>query len=91
YVGPRVSRWNELPVTEITTSPSGKTLVDFGQNLVGWIRVSVEGPAGTEITIRHAEVLEGGELGTRPLRSALATDRFILSGGTDVFEPTFTF
>ncbi|MFF1877849.1 family 78 glycoside hydrolase catalytic domain [Leifsonia sp. NPDC058230] len=91
YIGPRVIRWNELPVTEITTSPSGKTLVDFGQNLVGWVRVRVQGPEGAEVSIKHAEVLEGGELGTRPLRSALATDRYILSGGEDVFEPTFTF
>jgi alpha-L-rhamnosidase len=91
YVGPRTVRWNELQVKEITTSPSGKTLVDFGQNLVGWVRVTVAGPAGAEVAIRHAEVLERGELGTRPLRTALATDRFILSGGRDVFEPTFTF
>jgi alpha-L-rhamnosidase len=91
YVGPRVTRWNELAVKEITTSPSGKTLVDFGQNLVGWIRVTVQGPEGSEVSIKHAEVLEHGELGTRPLRTALATDRYILSGGDDVFEPTFTF
>jgi alpha-L-rhamnosidase len=43
------------------------------------------------VTLRHAEVLEHGELGTRPLRSARATDRFILSGGEDRFEPTLTF
>jgi alpha-L-rhamnosidase len=91
YVGPRTVRWKELPVKEITTSPSGKTLVDFGQNLVGWVRVTVQGPAGAEISMRHAEVLERGELGTRPLRTALATDRFILSGDQDEFEPTFTF
>ena len=90
-VGPGVARWNELPVTELTTSPAGKTLVDFGQNLVGWVRLTVQGPAGTEITVRHAEVLENGELGTRPLRTALATDRYILSGDQDTFEPTFTF
>lgn len=91
YIGPGVSSWNELPVKEITTSPSGKTLIDFGQNLVGWIRVSVQGQEGTTVTIRHAEVLEHGELGTRPLRTALATDQYILSGRADVFEPTFTF
>ncbi|KQR50913.1 alpha-L-rhamnosidase [Leifsonia sp. Leaf336] len=91
YIGPSVKRWASLPVQEISTSPSGKTLVDFGQNLVGWIKVRVQGPAGTEVTIRHAEVLEHGELGVRPLRSAKATDRYILSGGTDEFEPTFTF
>ena len=91
YIGPHVKRWNELPVAEVMTSPSGKTLLDFGQNLVGWLRLRVQGPVGTEITVRHAEVLEHGELGTRPLRSAQATDRFILSGGEDEFEPTFTF
>lgn len=91
YVGPAVSRWAALPVQEICTSPSGKTLVDFGQNLVGWIKVRVQGEAGTEVVIRHAEVLEHGELGVRPLRSAKATDRYILSGGVDEFEPTFTF
>ena len=36
-------------------------------------------------------MLEHDELGVRPLRKAQATDRFILSGGEDVFEPTFTF
>ncbi len=36
-------------------------------------------------------MLEHDELGVRPLRTAEATDRFILSGGEDVFEPTFTF
>ncbi|MHA7984530.1 alpha-L-rhamnosidase [Rathayibacter sp. CAU 1779] len=91
YIGPHVTRWNELPVSEIVTTPSGKTVLDFGQNLVGWLRVRIKGPAGTEITVRHAEVLEHGELGTRPLRTAQATDRFILSGGDDEFEPTFTF
>ncbi|WP_431279933.1 family 78 glycoside hydrolase catalytic domain [Leifsonia poae] len=88
---PEVKRWDELPVQKIWTSPSGKTLVDFGQNLVGWVRVRVSGAAGTEVVLRHAEVLENGELGIRPLRTAQATDRFILSGGDDVFEPTFTF
>lgn len=91
YIAPPVRRQFERPPQEVLTSPSGRTIVDFGQNLVGWVRTSVRGPAGTEITLRHAEVLENGELGTRPLKSAAATDRFILSGGDDVFEPTFTF
>jgi alpha-L-rhamnosidase len=91
YIGPTVTRQEELRPIKIWTSPAGKTLVDFGQNLVGWVRFRVQGPTGTTITLRHAEVLENEELGTRPLRSAKATDRFILSGGDDVFEPTFTF
>ena len=91
YVGPPVVRHETLRPTEIWTSPAGRTLVDFGQNLVGWLRVRVRGEAGQQVTIRHAEVLEHDELGVRPLRSAEATDRFVLSGGDDVFEPTLTF
>ena len=88
---PPVRRVGERAVERVWTSPAGKTLIDFGQNLVGFVRVHVTGPAGAEVVLRHAEVLEHGELGTRPLRRAQATDRFILSGGDDVFEPTLTF
>ncbi|MBW9121867.1 family 78 glycoside hydrolase catalytic domain [Microbacterium trichothecenolyticum] len=88
---PPVRRLGERAVERVWTSPSGRTLVDFGQNLVGFVRVRVSGPAGSEVVLRHAEVLEGGELGTRPLRRAEATDRFVLSGGDDMFEPTLTF
>lgn len=91
YIGPPVRRQEELQSIKIWTSPAGKTLVDFGQNLVGWVQLRVRGPAGTTITVRHAEVLEHDELGTRPLRTAEATDHFILSGKDDAFEPTFTF
>ncbi|MEQ7009000.1 family 78 glycoside hydrolase catalytic domain [Actinopolymorpha sp. B17G11] len=91
YVGPPVKRHEVLAPVKVWSSPSGRTLVDFGQNLVGWLRFTVRGPRGAEIRIRHAEVLEDGELGVRPLRDAQATDRFILSGGEDFFEPTMTF
>ncbi|RZS91138.1 alpha-L-rhamnosidase [Motilibacter rhizosphaerae] len=91
YVGPPVRRQETLAPTRVWTSPAGNTLFDFGQNLVGWLRLEVRGSAGTEIAVRHAEVLENGELAVRPLRSAQATDRYVLSGELDVFEPTLTF
>jgi alpha-L-rhamnosidase len=90
-VGPLVRRQERLAPLRIWRSPSGRTLVDFGQNLVGWVRVRVSGQAGTVVTVRHAEVLEHDELGIRPLRAAAATDRYTLSGGEDEFEPTYTF
>jgi alpha-L-rhamnosidase len=91
-VAPPVRRFERLPVREVITSPSGRTLLDFGQNLVGRLRLEVAGPAGTVITLRHAEVLEHGELGTRPLRGAVATDRYTLrGGGVETWEPEFTF
>ncbi|GAA1489797.1 family 78 glycoside hydrolase catalytic domain [Brachybacterium sacelli] len=90
---PLITRHETRHPEQIWTSPSGATLLDFGQNLVGWLRFTVTGPAGAEITLRHAEVLEHEELGTRPLRSAKATDHVILAGhdAGETFEPTFTF
>ncbi|MCP2031091.1 alpha-L-rhamnosidase [Okibacterium sp. HSC-33S16] len=90
--GPPVRRIESLRPLEIITSPSGATLVDFGQNLVGRLRVRIPAaPAGHVVRFRHAEVLEHGELGTRPLRAARATDAIILDGHAVEWEPEFTF
>ncbi len=91
YLGPPVRRQELLRPLRVWATPAGHHLVDFGQNLVGWVRCRATGPAGSTITVRHAEVLQDGELATRPLRSAQATDRFVLSGDPDRFEPTMTF
>lgn len=90
-LGPPVRRQQELRPISMTAMSGDRVLVDFGQNLVGWVRLAVRGRPGEVVTLRHAEVLEDGEPSIRPLRSALATDRYTLSGGDDVFEPTFTF
>jgi alpha-L-rhamnosidase len=91
--GPPVRITEVVPAASVTTSPSGKTLVDFGQNLVGWVRLRVrDAGAGDEVVVRHAEVLEGGELGVRPLRTAKATDSYLLAGPDEVvLEPSLTF
>lgn len=65
--GPPVCRIEEIAPVAITKSPSGRTIIDFGQNLVGWLRIRVQGRIGQTITLRHAEVLEHGELGTLSL------------------------
>ncbi|NUT29909.1 MAG: family 78 glycoside hydrolase catalytic domain [Streptomyces sp.] len=89
---PPVRVIERLPVERVLTTPSGKTILDFGQNLVGRVRIRVRGERGHTVTLRHAEVLEHGELGTRPLRNAAATDRYLLSGaGEEVWEPKWTF
>ncbi|KAH7204567.1 bacterial alpha-L-rhamnosidase-domain-containing protein [Fusarium oxysporum] len=79
------------PILKIDT-PSGKLVLDFGQNLVGYLRIRVNGSRGHKITLYHAEVLENGELGTRPLRHCEAKDTYTLRGeGEEVYEPRFTF
>ncbi len=95
----RVTR--ELEARSIQEPKPGVYVIDFGQNLAGFCRVKLMGPAGTTVTLRHAEVLEpdgmiyrdnlrmkalGGELGARQ------EDQFILRGeSVEVYEPRFTY
>ncbi|HEY0952953.1 alpha-L-rhamnosidase [Nocardioides sp.] len=89
--GPPVRCTEEVAPVRVWRSPSGATLLDFGQNLVGRLRITVEGEAGHTVTLRHAEVLQDGELCTRPLRFADATDTYTLAGGgPETWEPRFT-
>lgn len=88
---PPVRELEVLAPTALLDRP-GAVIADFGRNLVGWVRLRVTAPTGTTVTIRHAEVLDGDELSIRPLRSAKATDRYVLAGVTgELLEPNFTY
>src|ERR1700677_137162 len=90
--GPPVRCTEEVPVAKVLTSPSGRQILDFGQNLVGRLRIRLRGERGSVVTMRTAEVLQGGEIYTRTLRSAQSTDTYILAGGeVEEWEPRFTF
>ncbi len=90
---PPVRKIQELKPVDIFTTPEGDTVADMGQNLVGWVRLNVEGEAGTEVTLKHAEVLDkDGNFYTANLRAADQKATYILKGeGEEVYEPTFTF
>lgn len=90
-IAPPVRRIETLPVVDVITTPSGGQILDFGQNLVGRLRIRARGSAGDRLIIRHAEVVEDGELSLRPLRNAAATATFDLSGSDDVLESRFSF
>lgn len=76
----------------ITEPRPGVFVVDTGQNLAGWIRVTVDGAAGEEVRFRYAESLyPDGTVNQENLRSALAVDRLIMDGeGARTWEPTMT-
>ena len=80
------------PVKFITT-PKGEHVIDFGQNLVGFVQVKVSGKAGDSIILHHAEVLDkAGNFYTDNLRAAKQQDIYVLSGkGEEAFHPHFTF
>jgi alpha-L-rhamnosidase len=87
----RVTR--EQKAMHVVRKGPRRFIVDFGQNLVGRVRLTVRGgEAGQSIVVRHAEVLADGELYTENLRRAEATDVYVTGGAeAEVFEPRFTF
>lgn len=89
--GPPVRVTEEIRPVRISRDAAGCQVVDFGQNLPGWVRLRAEVPAGTQIRVRHAEVLNpDGSLYTANLRTARQTDEYIAAGGPETFEPRFT-
>ena len=88
-----VKKIQELHPIKIFKTPKGLLVADFGQNMVGWVRLKVKGAAGTTVTIKHAEVLDKyGDFYTDNLRSATATAKYILKGGEEeTYEPRFSF
>ena len=91
--GPPVREIQEIKPVKVIKTPEGDTVLDMGQNMVGWLRFHVTAPAGTTITLRHAEVLDkNGNLYTANLRAAKQTIRYTTKGqGVETFEPHFTF
>jgi alpha-L-rhamnosidase len=89
--GPPVRCTQEVAPASVMPRDDGSYLLDFGQNLAGRLAITVTGPPGSRVTLRHAEVVIDGDLATRPLRQARATDEYILRGdGTERWEPRFT-
>ncbi len=84
----------EVAPVKVFTSPAGKTLIDFGQNLVGVLRVkNLALAAGTNVTLYHGEVVDkDGELARTPLRQAECRDVIIGSGAPLAeWQPSYTF
>src|SRR5215831_17670718 len=80
--GPPVRKIDEIHPVKIIQTPAGVTVLDMGQNMVGWTRLKVQGPAGRTISLRFAEVLDQqGNFYTENLRNAKATVRYTLRGG----------
>ena len=87
-----VKKQEKFKPQKIITTPSGEKVIDFGQNLVGWVVVKVKGNKGDTVTLSHAEVLDkAGNFYTENLRAAKAQNKYILAGEIqEIFEPHFT-
>ncbi|MBV5314944.1 MAG: glycoside hydrolase family 78 protein [Prolixibacteraceae bacterium] len=91
--GAVVKAIEEIKPLKLVTTPKGETVFDMGQNMVGWVKLRVQGKKGDQVTLKFAEVLtKEGNFYTDNLRAAKCTDVYILKGdGEEIYEPHFTF
>jgi alpha-L-rhamnosidase len=93
FPGVTVQETSILRPVKVTEPSPGAYVYDLGQNFAGFARLHVRGPTGTRVVLRYAEALDAdGMLYTKNLRSARATDTYILKGdGEETWQPRFTY
>jgi alpha-L-rhamnosidase len=92
-LGEKVRRIETIPAKKIFQTPAGDTVVDFAQNMVGWVKLQLRGEAGQEIVIDFAEILDkDGNFYRDNYRTARSQIIYTCKGGgREIYEPHFTF
>jgi alpha-L-rhamnosidase len=87
-----------LPAKSVKEVKPGVLVYDLDQNMTGWARLTISGPAGTTVKLRYGERLRGdGTVDQANIASLVhnpqfQTDQYTLRGaGEEVFEPRFAF
>lgn len=94
-LSPRLS----LPITvherlkpiEIIHTPAGETVLDMGQNMVGWLCFCCRAPYGTKLEFQFGEILQNGNFYRDNLRTARASFTYISDGTEREVRQHFTF
>lgn len=91
--GSKVGKMERLQAREVLVTPDGDTVIDFGQNLSGWVSFQVQAEEGSGIVLKCFETLDAhGNVYTANLRSAKQEIRYICKGGgMENYHPLFTF
>lgn len=89
----KVKVMETLAVQQIITTPHGETVLDFGQNLTGWVQFIVHGERGSRARLKCFETLDAqGNVYTANLRTALQEITYICAGEqVETYHPHFTF
>jgi alpha-L-rhamnosidase len=92
-ISPLARKHEQFKVVKVIQTPKGETVLDFGQNLVGWVQFSLAGKAGASITLEHGEVMDkSGNFYSANLRRAKQQVKYIFKGvGTESYEPHFSY
>jgi len=92
-IGPTVKKHEKFLPLKVFTTPAGERVIDFGQNLVGWVQFKLKAKTGDTIHLFHAEVLDQkGNFYTKNLRTAKQEITYVFkSDSAESYEPHFTF
>lgn len=91
-VGELIREQERLAPVEVIRTPKGEVVLDFGQNMTGYVEIRVKAPRGSRIVLHHGEVLDkDGNFYNANLRSAKSEAVYVCSGNEDVFKPSYTF
>ena len=93
---PQVGEWiteqERLAPIEVIRTPKGELVLDFGQNLTGYVEISIKAPRGSRIVLHHAEVLDrDGNFYNANYRIARNECIYVCSGENDIFKPSYSF
>lgn len=86
-----VVKKDTFAVKELIKTPGGDTVLDFGQNLTGWVEFDCDLPEGTAITLTAGEILQKGEFYHENMRTAKTEFTYISNGKKAHARPHFTF
>ena len=90
--GEPVREQERIAPARIFKTPAGEIVVDFGQNLTGYVEIALDGVKGEAVELSHAEVLgKNGNFYTENYRSAKATYLYFCKDGAQRYKPKLTF
>ena len=80
-----------LKPVELIYTPNDESVLDFGQNMTGWVEFTVHEPKGTRVRLSFGEIMQHGVFYRDNLRTAKAVYEYISDGTETVARPHFTF
>lgn len=90
--GEKIIEQERLAVKDIIITPKGETVLDFGQNMTGYVEFKIKGKKGEKATLHHGEILDAdGNFYNDNYRSAKAQAEFICDGEEHICKPAYNF
>lgn len=90
-LNPPILIHERLKPIEVIHTPAGETVLDMGQNMVGWVAFTVTAPAGTRIRLQHGEILQDDCFYVENLRTAKQEFIYTCHEGVNHVRAHFTF